>query len=379
MQSKNKNDGVQLSTRYEQYCFAKLYFRGTRRPQVFPFTESSQVNNGEAPQGNDLAYCLQAGGDKHRGSYIKQLNQPTHSNDRVYGTDGLSPTLNTMQGGNRQPFIPEDSRIRRLTPTECERLQGFPDVEKSVTIEVCTENLNNLVNAVNQNPKLQKLVGNVEENSSQESVPSAIRASLIKNQQINKHVQPNVLIICEENGIEIYSQEKLLLRAKGVEKKNWSAQHIKIEDFVQVSAGINTIVEKIIRLGEGELHQSEQCLILQKNGKKHVKLFGKEIMQLVEDVKNGSATLKKPLKYTTSDHSDTRSLEQELITLFSSVILATTGFIPKEILSLPIFTIEIKTKLGWTNVDGMSDSQRYKQCGNAVTVNVIRDIITKLL
>ena len=24
-------------------------------------------------------------------------------------------------------YIPKDSRIRRLTPTECERLQGFPD------------------------------------------------------------------------------------------------------------------------------------------------------------------------------------------------------------------------------------------------------------
>ncbi len=94
---------------------------------------------------------------------IKQLNQPTHSNDRVYGVDGVSPTLNTMQGGNRQPFIAaqrgrynEDGeieqqleprfdglsntltavqkdnmlyspKIRRLTPVECERLQAFPD------------------------------------------------------------------------------------------------------------------------------------------------------------------------------------------------------------------------------------------------------------
>jgi DNA (cytosine-5)-methyltransferase 1 len=107
---------------------------------------------------------------------INQLNNPTHSNNRVYGDNGLSPSLNTMQGGNRQPklLIPEataqgfavaeegdsinlsvpDSasprgrvgkgvaqtidtgmqqytlkgqRIRRLTPVECERLQGFPD------------------------------------------------------------------------------------------------------------------------------------------------------------------------------------------------------------------------------------------------------------
>jgi len=34
---------------------------------------------------------------------------------------------------------------------------------------------------------------------------------------------------------------------------------------------------------------------------------------------------------------------------------------------------------GWTNVEGTSDSQRYKMCGNAVTVNVIRDIIYKMI
>lgn len=97
------------------------------------------------------------------GKDIEQLNQPKHSNDRVYSTGGASPTLNTAQGGNRQPFIApvltpdrtvkrqngrrmktngepaftvntqdrhgiyNGARIRRLTPLECERLQGFPD------------------------------------------------------------------------------------------------------------------------------------------------------------------------------------------------------------------------------------------------------------
>lgn len=97
-------------------------------------------------------------------SKIIQANNPTHSNDRVYRADGISPTLNTMQGGMRQPKVvvpvltpgrsekrqngrrfKEDgdpsftltsqdkhgvydgTKIRRLTPTECERLQGFPD------------------------------------------------------------------------------------------------------------------------------------------------------------------------------------------------------------------------------------------------------------
>ena len=53
---------------------------------------------------------------------------------RVYDSKGISPTLNTMQGGNRQPKVQESTyRIRKLTPTECFLLMGFTkeDVEKA--------------------------------------------------------------------------------------------------------------------------------------------------------------------------------------------------------------------------------------------------------
>lgn len=46
---------------------------------------------------------------------------------RVYDTNGLSPTLNTMQGGGREPKIYSNMSIRKLTPLECWRLQGFDD------------------------------------------------------------------------------------------------------------------------------------------------------------------------------------------------------------------------------------------------------------
>ena len=48
---------------------------------------------------------------------------------RVYGPNGISSTLNTMQGGNRQPKILEslDYRIRKLTPREGVRLMGMND------------------------------------------------------------------------------------------------------------------------------------------------------------------------------------------------------------------------------------------------------------
>ena len=47
---------------------------------------------------------------------------------RVYADEGISPTLNTMQGGNRQPkILQENYIIRKLTPLECWRLMGFKD------------------------------------------------------------------------------------------------------------------------------------------------------------------------------------------------------------------------------------------------------------
>lgn len=41
--------------------------------------------------------------------------------------DGKCPTLNTAQGGQRQPCVAKTSFVRRLTPIEALRLQGFPD------------------------------------------------------------------------------------------------------------------------------------------------------------------------------------------------------------------------------------------------------------
>lgn len=52
-----------------------------------------------------------------------------HQAGSVYDKYGLAPTLDTMQGGWRQPCIIQDLKIRRLTPKECFRLMGFDDTD----------------------------------------------------------------------------------------------------------------------------------------------------------------------------------------------------------------------------------------------------------
>lgn len=47
---------------------------------------------------------------------------------RVYDINYLAPTINTCGGGGqREPKVMENIRIRKLTPKECWRLMGFDD------------------------------------------------------------------------------------------------------------------------------------------------------------------------------------------------------------------------------------------------------------
>lgn len=54
-------------------------------------------------------------------------DKANESSRRIYDENGIAPTILTMQGGNLHPKTMQGSRIRRLTPLECWRLQGFPD------------------------------------------------------------------------------------------------------------------------------------------------------------------------------------------------------------------------------------------------------------
>jgi DNA (cytosine-5)-methyltransferase 1 len=157
----SKNFGVPQN---RERVFIIGHLRGTPRPEVFPIGgNGAEATNIQRHVANTLTARYE--GAQATGTYIEegkldaqiqQINLPTHSNDRVYGAEGIAPTLNTMQGGRRQPKVAtyrhsmegfkgyeemspsikssEGSGnqilidgIRRLTPTECERLQSFPD------------------------------------------------------------------------------------------------------------------------------------------------------------------------------------------------------------------------------------------------------------
>ncbi len=123
----SKNHGVPQN---RERVFIVGHLRGSARPEVFPFIRTDK-------------------------SDIQHLNKPKHSNDRVikvpeatkkgYAEARTGQAINlgvinskTARGrvGNiaqvldtkmQQYTLTEDMQIRRLTPKECERLQGFPN------------------------------------------------------------------------------------------------------------------------------------------------------------------------------------------------------------------------------------------------------------
>lgn len=95
--------------REKSYCLDASYYKGGNLKQYFKKKRRQLV----------FTNCMQAGEADLNGHDIIK---------RVYDIDGKAPTLNTCNGDNREPkIITSSTTYRKLTPTECERLQTFPD------------------------------------------------------------------------------------------------------------------------------------------------------------------------------------------------------------------------------------------------------------
>ena len=113
-------------------CYIVGHFRGTSGRQIFPIAETRSDKS--IIQLGNIKKTESFGGNPQCG--------------RIYSIDGLAPCLNTMQGGQREPKILIDDKVRKLTPRECWRLQGFPDWAFDKAEEV------------NSNSQLYKQAGN---------------------------------------------------------------------------------------------------------------------------------------------------------------------------------------------------------------------------
>ncbi|WP_338230712.1 DNA cytosine methyltransferase [Lactiplantibacillus paraxiangfangensis] len=165
-------DSAEVVPQHRERIFIIGHLRGRRTSKVFPITEAyREANKQDGPVANTLT--TRYSDSQGVGSYVvegksKSVEQVGNVMDvdyfsgnpqtgRVYDPQGISPTLSTMQGGGREPkiivnphgfnhggikdisptvtagsfsdntFVNNGIKVRKLTPRECWRLQGFPD------------------------------------------------------------------------------------------------------------------------------------------------------------------------------------------------------------------------------------------------------------
>ena len=122
------------------------YFGGRGGQSVFPIGEPSKIsNNRNTEVANTLQHPGHSGGNYRGMTMIAEatkkgyaeaevgdainLERPTSKTRRGRVTKGYAQSLETIQHQHTiQPGLTQNhSNIRRFTPKECERLQGFPD------------------------------------------------------------------------------------------------------------------------------------------------------------------------------------------------------------------------------------------------------------
>ena len=332
-----------------------------------------------------MAYALNHHHSRLDGESETFIFEPRYARNGRGSPDIIAPPLKVENGqtgkGDGAPVVAYKQSnqvpavgVRRLTPTECERLQGFPDVQKSCIIEVwetCSDRQRNYALADALSRKSPRRAASAESDESLASAWFAELSSQLRHRNDSKHAVLNVHVDCERNALAVSNHGRLLWSVSGADRPNSSHLPMPVDDFVRLVALITSTVGSETRNGKAASHLNMTPSTHPLSGRNVVALSGREIMERADDVAHDTATISRCIRSITSEaEPSSPNYAQALITLCCYVAHAIASSIPGLTLPTSSFSLSLTTSEGWTA--GQSDSARYRQLGNAVTVPVIK-------
>ncbi len=317
---------------------------------AFDTTQLTSPENGSNPKAGDPCHPLAAGAHAPAVAF--------HESGQGWWNEGDATGTLRAEGENR-PSRPSNlagigSAVRRLTPRECERLQGFPDERNCVTFRICS----------NED----------ERRALARSVP---QSSMCPALDQSAPVVVSVQIDLERQVLRLRSLARSELSVSNADERSWSALPIRQGDFVRLAALMTRSLAMATRDGRGVSLQNIRGSSHPLNGSASVLMCGREIERLAASAEVFMTVADLCTKFTMSALGPiTPVIEQDLEILCCCVSAAIAGFIPDTIRTASSYTVQIETVGGYTAVPyrgrAAADGPRYKALGNSMAVPVMK-------
>ena len=276
------------------------------------------------------------------------------------------------QGGN---VVQQSMQVRRLTPVECARLQGFPDVREILILHVCSDHQKTSASVEEKSPKLQELAEPASQSKSTESAAFAESHFSASRPKISKHAEVLVEINFEAGTIKGTIQgRELFASAPIADRERRTFLQTPLGSFAQLVA--RTISEQ--RRTQRTNAQSGPDSLMDESGNPAVSVSGNAIMECAKNAEELERIKSTSSMFTTLQvGSDTRKGDLPMTTLCSYVVAAIAGFIPSEMWS-ENFCIRIEARWDYLDITyrnkPAADGNKYKALGNSWAVPCARYI-----
>ena len=266
-------------------------------------------------------------------------------------------------------------QVRRLTPAECERLQGFPVVRQMLYIAACLDQASGSVDVALRCHRLQSGVWPADASELMQFAATAEGHSSTPQVSQEPLALVRVLMHSGAKVQELHSAGKLIWSVKSAEGQSECHQPTQVETIAHALALHGHVVAKEIMDGKEASPQNTSGFSHRKNGEVCVTLSIAGTKANASDATNDHHG-DRP-QFTTSELGQVIPKEgSTLTTALCSVLHAIAGCIPEQ--TLPeSFCIAIEVGRGYTNIPWRGkpespDGNRYKALGNSWAVPVVR-------